>query len=785
VSTSVEPTIEQGRFVGTSVQRVEDPRLLQGLGHYIDDLVLPGMLHAAFVRSPIARAKIRSIDTSAAESLPGVIAVWTGADLNDDTAPLDYSPQVPGGWGVDVRVLAGDDVRFVGDPIAIVIAADRYVAEDGCELVDVDYEALPPVIGRQTALTTSELVHPGAPSNLAWSAASEADEDLEAAFAASDRVFTETFRQHRQCNVPMEPRGIVADWDRGSRSMTIHISSQNPHADRMFFSRVLNLAENHVRVIMRDVGGGFGQKIARGRDETAVAVAAKRLGRPVKWIEDRQENLTASNHARDEEMTVRLGVSADGILKAAHISYLADMGAYPLVPGLIPGMIAVSMFPGPYRLPHYGWSGRSVYTNTCGLAAYRGPWMMETTARESMLDIVARELGIDPAQLRRQNLIGPDELPYTTSSGNVYDRISSVETFELALETIDYVAFRTNQRSALAEGRFLGIGISTYIEPTAGGGLPFAFEAATVRVEASGKVNLLMGTGSQGHSLETTMVQVVADQLGVTLDDVVLLQGDTSVAPAGGGTVGSRSAVAGGGAARLAAAKVREKALAIAAHRLDVPESDLVIEDGRISVAGAAETSITFAEVARIASTQPAALPAGMEPGLEHTSRYGRGSPTYADTTQVCSCEVDVVTGEVRLLDYVVSGDCGVIINPMVVEGQITGGVAQGIGGVLLEHMPYDSDGNPLAITFKDYLMPTTDTVPDVRHAHIETPSDTPGGHKGVGEGGAIGAPAAVFNAVADALAPLGVRLTDQPLDPSRLLAAIGARTLRPTTPDR
>jgi carbon-monoxide dehydrogenase large subunit len=667
-------------------------------------------------------------------------------------------------------------VRFVGDPLAIVIAESRYLAEDAAEMIDVDYDLQTPVIGREPATRDAEIVHPELSTNRAWSMSVE-EPDVAAALAMCADVVTETIHQHRHVNVPMEGRAIIAHWEPAEEHLTVYASSQNPHQDRGFLARVLGIPEHQVRVTMRDVGGGFGQKISVTREETAVVMAGRRLSVPIKWIEDRVENLTAANSARDEQMTVTLGFDADGILQVARTDYLGDIGSYPQLPPGILATIAARAFPGPYRFAHYGWAGRAVYTNTCGVAAYRGPWMMETTAREIVMDIAARELGIDPAELRRRNTVHEEELPYTTPSGEVYERISPLRTLDAALEAVDYEGFRARQVEARRSGRYLGIGISHYVEPTGGGGVgPSATEVATIRVEPSGKVQVLMGTGSHGHSLETTMVQVVADHLGVALQDVVLLQGDTAISPYGGGTAGSRSAVKGGAAARLSAIKLREKAVAIAAHLMEAAVDDIEVADGVFSVKGSpGDPQITLGEVAAVAYTQPNTLPAGMESGLENTSRYAGTGPTHANSTQICTCEVNIETGQVALHEFVVGEDCGVMINPMIVEGQIAGGIAQGVGGALLEHFPYNEDGTPLAITFKDYLMPTTDNVPDIRYVHIETPSLTPGGHKGVGEGGAIGAPAAVVNAVADALSPFGIRVTAQPLSPDRVLAMIEA----------
>ena len=765
--------VAAGRFIGARVQRVEDPRLLTGRGRYVDDIRLPRMLHATFVRSPYAHARVLSIDTTSAAAVPGVAGIFTAADLNGETTgPLwNYGgenmpfPAVP--------VLAAEEACFSGDPVAIVVATDRYVAEDAAELVDVDYDPLLAVIGRARALRDESLTHTSLGTNLAWSAASPPDPELDAAFAASAHVFTETVYQQRYVQVPMEPRSVVVDWRPGS--LHVCLASQAPHQDRQFFSGVLGVPEQDVRITSDDVGGGFGQKLFPGREPVAVALASRRLRCPVKWIEDREENLRAASHAREEQLTIKVAVDDDGVIGALHADALVDLGAYPFLPGMAPAALALQMLTGPYRVDRYGWSGRSVFTNTSGLGAYRGPWLMETVGREIVIDIVARGLGLDPAEVRRRNILRLEDLPYVTATGREYDRLTPGESLDAALDAVDYEAFRDRQARAREDGRYLGIGISSYIEPTAGAPGGGVVEAATIRVQPSGKVVVLIGTGDHGQSLRTTMAQVVADQLGVPMEDVRLIQGDTESAPYGRGTSGSRSAVIAGNAARMSALKLREKVLALVGHLLEAAPEDLGMDAGVITVKGVPASRLTLAEVANTAYNAPMNLPEGMEPGLENTSRFTAPPVTYSNSTHVCTCEVDVTTGEVTLLDYVVAGDCGVMINPNVVEGQIAGGVAQGIGGALLEHMAYDEAGNPLATTFKDYLLPTAADVPDIRYVHLETPADTPGGHKGVGEGGAIGSPPAVVNAVADALAPFGARVTETPLTPARVLELIDA----------
>lgn len=759
-----------GRFIGASIARREDPRLLTGHGTYVDDVVVPGQLHAAFVRSPHAKARIIRIDVEAARQHPGVVAVWTADDINGDVTTMPLSIQTGSGALVaEMRPLASGDVRYVGDPVVIVVAVDRYVAEDACDLVDIEYEPLTPVLDYETAAQDTHLVHDELGSNLSWQGATEADPDLEAAFAASARVVERTFHQQRQANVPMEPRGLIARWDPASQELTIWISTQNPHEVRLYYSAIMAIPEHHIRVIMRDVGGGFGQKFFVARDEVAVVIAARRLRRPVKWIEDRRENLITSNHAREERLSVKMGVDDAGVITAVQIDFMDCLGAYPLNPPEISCFLATVMFPGPYRVPKYGYTARTVFTNTCARGAYRGPWMMETVARESMMDIVAREIGLDPLEFRRRNVISASEFPFTTATGLVYENITPAETLEQAAELGSYKEFRAAQAAARADGRLVGIGMSLYVEPTAIGVGAQGVEVANVRIEPTGKVNVLMGTASHGHSLETTMIQVVAEHLGVALDDVVLRQGDTAVSPYGGGTGGSRSAVVGGAVARIASMRLADKIRTIAAHLLEASPDDLDISNSVVTVRGTPSKRMTFAELAQTAYLNSAALPDGVDPGLEETARYAAPMFTFSNAAHLCIVEVDPETGQVAFQRYIVSEDCGVMINPMVVEGQIAGGVVQGLGGALLEEIVYDGEGNPLTTTFLDYLLPTAADVPFIEYGHIETPSGTPGGHKGMGEGGAIGAPPAIINAVYDALAPHGVEFTRQPLSPTRI----------------
>jgi carbon-monoxide dehydrogenase large subunit len=758
--------VEAGRFVGARVERKEDPRFLTGRGRYTDDVVVNGMLHGAFVRSPHARAAITSIDVQAARALPGVVAVFT----YDDLAPFVASDVLTAG-PLGSRPLARGEACFVGDPVVLVVAETRALAEDGCELVEVGYDPRPAVLDMWAAVDEdNERVHEELESNVVRTTTSPEDPEIGAAFEAAAHVVTETIRQHRYIAVPMETRGALAEWNPARGDVTIWISSQGAHGARDHFASVLGLPVAKVRVIVPDVGGAFGQKINVGREETVVALASRALGRPVKWSEDRWENLVAAPHSRSEEAEVSIALTDDGTILAMQVQHIEDVGAYSGDGG---GASILRFLPGPYKVQKMGGSSTSVVTNTSRRGAYRGPWMFETVARETMLDIAARRAGIDPLELRRRNIVRHDDLPYTTTGGAVLDRITPAETLEQAVAMLDYDAFRREQATAREAGRFLGVGIAVYIEPTAGGFGVGITESATIRIDPSGSIQVLSGVNSQGHSMETIIAQVTAEYLGVRPDDVEVLFGDTAVAPVGATTGGSRNAVFGGGAARQAALEMRERVLAVAADMLEASPADLDLADGVVSVRGTPSASKTLAEVAHLAYMRPRDLPQGVPPGLEIASRFTTEGPTWSNAAHVCTCEVDPTTGKVTLLRYIVSEDCGALINPNVVEGQIAGGVVQGIGGVLLEHFVYDRDGNPVTTTFLDYLLPTASDVAVMEYGHIQTASARPGGFKGMGEGGAIGAPAAVFNAVADALAPLGVTLTDQPLTPASIVAAV------------
>ncbi|MGE2735638.1 xanthine dehydrogenase family protein molybdopterin-binding subunit [Mycolicibacterium vaccae] len=756
------------------MERVEDSRLLTGHGSFVDDINRPGMLHACFVRSPFARARILKFDASAALAHPGVHAVLTAADIN---------PEVQEAWhavaGKDIPdtprpPLAEDEVRFVGDPIAIVIAENRYVAEDAIELIDVDYDPLPPVVDFTRAVDLAEsgaVVHDAYPDNRAGGmGGAPPDEETfaNAAYVAKAHVY-----QQIHAPVPMETRGMVVEWQAAPGELTVWASTQTPHELRAFAARLLGIPAQRVRVIMRDTGGGFGQKVVPMREDMCILLAARKVSAPLKWIEDRRENLMSAGQARHVDGDVRMAFDADGNILAADIDFIQDVGAYP-TPYPVLTTAAIGMFfPGPYRVPKSSFNYQTIFTNTAGLAAYRGPWQYETLTREILLDIAARDMGIDPLELRRRNILRRDEMPYFNPNGMPYDHVAPADTLDQAVKILDHEGFRREQADALAEGRYIGLGYSAYIEPTGAATGHLATEGATIRMESTGKINVYVNGGSTGNSIETTVVQLTADALGADIDDVATIQGDTAVTPYGAGTQGSRSGPMTAGAVNEAGAILRKQILAIAANLLGVPADEIDLAGSRAIVRSDPERSVSFADIAYRSYYEPAAL-AGTSPTLEATARFNSEAMIHwANATHACTCEVDIKTGQVTLTRYIVSEDVGPMINPNVVEGQIAGGTAQGIGGALLEEMSYDADGNPLSSTFVDYLLPTATEVPAIEYGHVEIPGPGVGGYKGCGEGGAIGSTPAVINAVNDALAPLGVTITRLPATPASIVAAI------------
>jgi carbon-monoxide dehydrogenase large subunit len=774
------------RYVGEPVPRVEDTRLLTGRGRFIDDLQLPNMLHAAFVRSPFAHARLRSIDLSAALASPGVAAAITGDDMRALSEPVT-SAVIPGGPGwPSFYPLATDKVRFVGDPVIMVIADSRYQAEDACELLDIDYEPLPAITGYQDAIDPDRPpLFEDSGSNVV--AANEATNfgDVEAAFREADRVITATLDQHRVANVPMETRGAVADYDPSSNELTYYASTQNPHALRMQLAITLGHPMERLRVLAHDIGGGFGLKGNVAREDFCVAAAAKKLGRPVKWIEDRSEHLLASGQAREEKADAEIAVMLDGTVLGIKVKLTMAAGAYPNVPypsTMFP-MIMQMMLPGPYRFKGYRFESSVLATNKANYTAYRGPWEMETWVRERLLDIVAHELNVDPAEVRRKNMVAGEQ-DDRLITGLSLAGVSSRQSLDRALELIDYHGFRKQQAEARAEGRCLGIGFATFVEAAPGppemrvGGGTFARERAKAALQPDGHLVVTTSQTPHGQGHETTLGQVAAEEMGVPIEHVRIVYGDTRQTPFSLlGTGASRAATWASGAVKLTTRKIKADVLAVASAMLEVSPEDLDIVDGQVTPKGVPQKAIPLAQVAMKALMDPTNMPPGTDDPLEadevFTGDLATGSG-WSGGTHACTVEVDLATGQVSIRRYLAVEDCGRVINPTIVEGQVRGGVAQGIGEVLYEHAAYDREGNFLASTFMDYLLPTSAEIPPIEIDHLETDPEGEFGFRGVGEGGAIVAPATLTNAIDDALQPFGARVCEQYLPPARVLELAG-----------
>ena len=769
------------RYLGARVKRLEDSRLLAGQGRFLDDVTLPGMLHAAFVRSAHAHAIVLAVDAAPARRVPGVVLVLTGRDLDGEVAPLVARLEGPGFTPTAWPALASERTRFVGEPVAVVAAESPYAAADGAVAVAVGYDPLPAVADVTAALAPgAPRLHPGHPSNVLF----ERDDrrgDVDGAFATAPVVVRETFIHARCSASPLEGRGLVARWEDGG--LTLWTGTQVPHVFRTGVARALGLPESRVRVIVPDTGGGFGQKMHVMPEDLAVAAIARRAGRPVKWVETRRENLAAATQAREQRVEIEAAADADGTLRALRARLVSDVGAYHVYPltGALEALGAASILPGPYRTPAYAFEITALATNKPPLGAYRGVGMtMGAFVMERTLDLLADRLGLDPALVRQRNLIPRDAYPFTSATGFVYDSGDYPKALEAALTLADYERLVRERAEGRAGGRLLGIGLACYTEYTGIGSETYRRrgmvdmpgpEAATVRVEADGGVTCLVSFPSQGQGHATTTAQLVADQLGVSLDAVTVRQPDTDEAPPGTGTFASRGAIAQSGAADAAAATVRGALLTAAGGLLEASPADLVLADGLVHVRGVPDRGMTVAEVARRTHAT-----AGGGARLTATQRFDPPGPAFSGAVHVASVEVDAETGRVAVRGYVVVEDCGPVINPMIVEGQIHGAVAQGIGEALGERLVYDESGQLLTGTLMDYALPTAAMLPAFTIGHLETPSPlTPGGFKGMGEGGTIGAPAAIANAVADAVRPLGVAVTALPILPADLVRRHGS----------
>ena len=788
------------RWFGEPVKRNEDPRFLRGEGTYVDDIAPPGTLHAAVLRSPMAHARITRIDVSAALDLDGVDAAWTWEDLGDVFRPSPMS--VPHEALLYPRTqypLARDRVNYVGEPVAFVIARDRYVAEDACDLIEVDYESLPAIVDLEAAVAEgSARVHDDVPGNVAATLVQRVG-DPDRAFREADHVFTERLYLERGAGQPMETRAVLADWNALEQVLTVWDTTQAPLSIRNGLAVLLGLPENGVRVVAPDVGGGFGTKIMMFyAEEVLVPLASYRLRKPVKWVEDRREHLIASNHERGQLHDASIAVRADGTILGVRDTFLHDTGAYTPY-GIVVPIVTSTQLPGPYRVPNYYSESRTVYTNKVPVSPYRGAGRPHGVfVMERLIDRAAREMGMDRAEIRFKNFIASDEFPYdvglTFQDGapTRYDSGNYAEGLARALSHIGYTEFSEYQARMRQQGRHIGLGMASYVEGTGIG----PYEGAHVRVDGTArKVVVATCVGTQGQGHETSFAQIVADELGVRPDQVEITTGDSRSMNWGSGTYASRSAVVTGNAVGISAREVRRKAAQIASELFEANPADIVFEDERVFVNGSPEYGLPLWDVAVVANpiryaygSQAAQaiallkqrsgppLPEGEDPGLEARKYFSPAQAAFASGNHAAIVEVDPETGMTTILQYAAVHDCGRVINPMIVEGQVHGGVAQGIGGSLYERMMYTAEGQPLSTTFMDYLIPTAMEVPTIEVDHIETPSPlNPLGIKGAGEAGVIPVPALMAQALEDALSPWNVRITELPLNPGEIRALVRA----------
>jgi aerobic carbon-monoxide dehydrogenase large subunit len=761
-------------YLGKPMKRKEDPRLIQGLAHYVDDIVLVGMQHAAILRSPYAHAKIRSIDVSKAQAAPGVSLVLTGADLRGSIGMVPCAAQIPDMKSAPRPVLALDRVRFVGEGVAVVVATSRYAARDALDLIEVDYDPLTPVVNPEKAMEKgSPVLYDDHKDNIACRWELEGG-DVKAAFKNADKVIKQRMINQRVIPVAMETRGVVADYKPGERQLTVWTSTQVPHLVRTQIAAMLDVPEFSVRVITPEVGGGFGSKLNIYAEEALVGYLSMKLCTPVKWIESRRENFQGTIHGRDQIDDVEVAIKKDGTILGLRFRAIADLGAYyQLLTPLIPTLTGL-MASGCYKIPAIRAEVIGVLTNKMSTDAYRGAGRPEATYLvERMLDLVAVELKKDPVEVRRKNFPKLSEFPYATPTGVIYDSANYPRSLDLVLKNSGYTKLRQEQAKARKQGRVVGIGLSTYVEICAMGpssAMPAGgWESSTVRIEPSGMVNLMTGASPHGQGQETSFAQLGAEILGLEPGDVNVIHGDTAIVPYGIGTFGSRGTAVGGTAAYMALMKLREKLATLAGFLIDADPAKLVFEDMKIFVKGQPKKSIPFGEVVAAAYTAKK-LPPGMEPGLDETSFFEPSNFTFPFGAHVCMVEIDKETGDVRLLKYVAVDDSGNVLNPLLVAGQVHGGIVQSFGQAMLEECVYDEQGQLITGELTDYAIPRAEDLPWMELDHTVTPSPVnPLGVKGVGEAGTIGATPALANAVADALSVFGVRHVDMPFKRERI----------------
>lgn len=790
------------KYVGQRVKRTEDPRLIKGLAHYVDDISLPGTLHVAFVRSVYAHAKLTGIDTSAALATPGVIAVYTGAEVADKIGPVPCASALPDLKVPDHRVLAKNKVYFLGHPIAAVVAIDRYVARDAADLVMVDYDELPVVTDVEEAAKGGTVIHDAWNDNIAYRLTT-GEGDIDAAFSAADRVVKQRILHKRLAPIAMEPRGVLARYFPGEEELTLWSSTQIPHLMRTQVALMIGIPENKLRVITPEVGGGFGSKLNVYAEEALLGWISMQLGKPVKWIETRRENMLVTIHGRGQIGDVEIAFKNDGTLTGLRYSVFADLGAYhQLLTPAIPTLTGL-MLSGAYKIPAIQMNITGCFTNKMATDAYRGAGRPEATyVVERGLDLVAADLGMDPAEVRRRNFPASNEFPFHTATGLDYDSGDYEAALNKAQQIAGYAKLREDQKKAREEGRLIGIGVSTYVEICALGpsqAMPAGgWESATVRIEPTGKVTVLTGASPHGQGQETSFAQIAADELGVNINDVTVIHGDTGVVQYGIGTFGSRATAVGGTAVFVAIQKLKEKADKIAAHMLQADATRLSFEGGKYSLQQAAaaattgvsepvvpvgqapagalpepqtegKSSVTIQEIA-LAAHIAKDLPPDTEPGLSATYFFEPKNFTFPFGTHIAVVEIDRETGDIKFLRYVAVDDCGKVINPLLVDGQVHGGIVQSIGQALYEEVVYNEDGQLITGTLMDYAVPRAKHIPTFELDRTETPSPVnPLGVKGVGEAGTIGATPAIVGAVVDALSPFGVKHLDMPIKPENV----------------
>jgi carbon-monoxide dehydrogenase large subunit len=768
------------RYVGARVKRIEDPKLIRGEGAYLDDLRVGGMLHAVFIRSPHGHATIRTLDLRRARAHPGVVAAFAAGDLKEIQRPFPVIP-VSGMRAADHLPLGSGEVRYAGEAIAVVVAEDPYVARDAADLVDVQFDPLPAVVDLERAAKGAPFTHAGWDTNVAFTSTLEQG-DLDAAFRDAPVVVRHRMLNQRVASVSLEPRGTLAMYDGslGQGLLTVWTSTQEAHSIRDSLSSVLELPADRIRVITPDVGGGFGAKLNTYPEDAVIAHLARRLRRPVKWVETRLENMLTTTHGRSQVIDLEVAAERDGRIRGMRSRVLADLGAYLVYTTAIVPTLTPLMIQGPYEIPALRCELVALYTNTCPTGAYRGAGRPEATYYlERVMDLIADEAAVDPADVRRRNFIPSSRFPFKAASGATYDSGDYAKPLDEVLRLADYRKLRTEQAERRRDGKIVGIGVSSYVEICGFG----PWELGTVRVNKDATVTVVTGTSPHGQGDATGFAQIVADTLTIPIEQISVVSGDTLLVQYGGGTSGSRSMSLGGSAVYLASQDVKKQILGIAANMLEAAEGDLSLSGARVSVRGAPGREVSIVEVAE-AAYNGAHLPQAQAPGLEATSRFKSEGTTFPFGSHLCMVEIDPETGGVRIVRYIAVDDCGRVINPLLVDGQVQGGIAQGASQALFEAVVYDEQGQLLTRTLSEYSIPKAHMLPRMERGVSVTPTPrNPLGAKGIGEAATIGSTPAVVNAVVDALSHLGVRHLDMPLTPERISAALrqaGAGT-RPT----